>query len=258
MKDFSQRDIRRMNKKVKKWRDDKEEWRLQRDRRVPLARKISRNINQLMIVVSIRNPEFNAGLVDRFILLAGIEDLEPIVCITKTDLVESSEEIEKWKDLYESLGVPTLAVSSQTGDGIKKVRKKLQGKRTALSGHSGVGKSTLLNAVSPELSIDTGSVNLMTGKGKHVTKTVKLYRLDEETDVFDLPGIKLIDFPDLTQQDVANRYPDFNPYSRDCKFNNCTHIHEPSCAVKDAVGNGLLLKERYDSYIRIVSELGGS
>jgi ribosome biogenesis GTPase len=247
--------MRRLEKKIDKWRLEKDERKLLNDRRTPLARKIARNVDQLLILSSIRQPLFNPGVVDRFILLANLEEMEPVLCISKADLAPNNAELKKWKNIYESVGVPSYIVSSANGRGVEKIRNRIMGKRTALAGHSGVGKSTLLNAISPELNIETGPVSLLTGKGKHITKSVKLYRLDEETDVFDLPGIKLIDFPDLSQNDVADLYPDFYPYGVDCKFNDCKHLSEPSCAVKKAVKEGKLLSARYESYLRIIEEL---
>ncbi|MBN2134226.1 MAG: ribosome small subunit-dependent GTPase A [Acidobacteria bacterium] len=248
------KEMKRLEKRIDKWRLEKEEYKLMKDRRTPLVRKLSRNINQILILSSITDPEFNPGLVDRFLLLASIENMEPVLCISKADLGEE-EEIKKWKELYETVGVPVIVISSRTGIGVEKIRKKLSGKRTALAGHSGVGKSTLLNAISPDLQIDTGPVNLFTGKGKHVTKSVKLFRLDEDTDVFDLPGIKLIDFPDLSQSEVAALFPDFNAHAPYCKFKDCTHTKEPECAVVEAVEEGEILKARYESYIKIIAEL---
>jgi ribosome biogenesis GTPase len=254
-KKYSMKEMNRLTKKVDKWKMEKDQRKLMNDRRTPLVRKLTRNLNQILIVCSIKDPEFNPGLIDRFILLSHLEDVEPVLCITKIDLLDTMVEVEKWKEIYQSIGIVVIAVSSVTGEGLKNAEKVLKGKSTALAGHSGVGKSSLLMALNPHLDIETAPVNLLTGKGKHVTKTVKMFRLDNDTAIFDLPGIKLIDFPDLSQQDVAGIFPDFAGYSQHCKFNDCTHVTEPECAVKKAVEKKEIMPERYESYLRIIAEM---
>jgi ribosome biogenesis GTPase len=255
-------DNKKLNKMMKAYSKHIEKKRLKKDReallndeRTPYARKISRNIDQLLIVASIAQPDFSYGVVDRFIILASYEEIVPILCITKIDLTASEASVKCWTELYENLGIPVHTISTIKNIGIDTLNDKLKGKRTALAGHSGVGKSTILNTICPSLKIETGQVNLMTGKGRHITRSVRLYRLDEDTEVFDLPGIKLIDFPDLNPVEVAGHFPDFRPYDSRCRFSDCSHLSEPGCAVKDAIDTGELKQERYNSYLNIIEEL---
>jgi ribosome biogenesis GTPase len=228
------------------------------DYRTPLIRRISPNLDQIMIVTSIKEPEFNPGLVDRFLVLASIENLKAFICISKIDLVTKSEgnnDIEKWSDIYRKIGVPVILTSSVKGEGIEEIKEMLEGKLTALAGHSGVGKSTLLNSINSLLRIETDSVNLITGKGRHITKSVKIYTINDNTKVIDLPGIKLIDFPDLKPVDVARKFADFSEFEDECKFADCAHLKEPDCGVRDAVDRGDISLIRYESYLRISEEL---
>jgi ribosome biogenesis GTPase len=206
-------------------------------------------------VASILQPEFSYGVVDRFLVLASYEKIIPILCINKIDLLSDHTSVEFWVELYKSLGINVHPISAINKIGINKLTDKLIGKRTALAGHSGVGKSTILNTICPSLKIETGKVNLITGKGRHITRSVRLYRLDDNTEVFDLPGIRLIDFPDLNPAEVAAHFPDFRPYNGLCHFNDCSHLSEPGCVIKDAAESGELRPERYDSYLRIIAEL---
>lgn len=212
-------------------------------------------MDQLLIVVSILEPDFSYGIVDRFLVLAAYEEITPIICISKIDLTEDEENIKCWVELYQSLGIKVYTISAIRNIGIDSLYQELKGKRTALAGHSGVGKSTILNAICPSLKIETGRVNLITGKGRHVTRSVRLYRLEDDTEMFDLPGIRLIDFPDLDPAEVAAHFPDFRPYDGNCRFNDCSHLSEPGCSIKEAVETGELKKERYNSYLNIIEEL---
>jgi len=243
------------NKQIEKMRLKKDREALFDDQRTPFARKISRNMDQILIVASILQPEFSYGVVDRFLVLASYEKIIPILCITKIDLLSDETAVKCWVELYTSLGINVHSISALAKIGMDKLTGELTGKRTALAGHSGVGKSTILNTICPSLKIETGQVNLITGKGRHITRSVRLYRLDDDTDVFDLPGIRLIDFPDLNPTEVAAHFPDFRPYDGLCRFNDCSHLSEPGCVIKDAAESGELKRDRYNSYLRIIEEL---
>jgi ribosome biogenesis GTPase len=243
------------NKQIEKTRLKKDREALFDDQRTPFARKISRNMDQILIVASILQPEFSFGVVDRFLVLASYEKIVPILCITKIDLLPDGTAVKCWVELYKSLGINVHTISAFENIGMDRLTVELTGKRTALAGHSGVGKSTILNTICPSLKIETGQVNLLTGKGRHITKSVRLYRLDDDTEVFDLPGIRLIDFPDLNPAEVAAHFPDFRQYDGLCRFNDCSHLSEPGCVIKDAAESGKLKRDRYDSYLRIIEEL---
>lgn len=249
------RAIRAHEKYLEKKRLKKDREALLDDERTPIARKISRNIDQILIVSSVAQPDFSFGVVDRFLILASYEDINPILCISKIDLVPDESSYKNWMYLYETMGVPVYTVSAIKRIGIDSLTSALRGKRTALAGHSGVGKSTILNAICPSLKLETGQVNLTTGKGKHITRSVRLHRLDDETTAFDLPGIRLIDFPDLTTHELAWHFPDFRKYNNLCKFRDCSHLIEPECAVIEAMESGELDRERYNSYLSIIEEL---
>ncbi len=224
------------------------------ERHLPYLRRLARNLDQLLIVSSFVSPPLKTGLIDRFLVLTEIEDIEGLVCLNKTDLVPK-EEARGIAAIYQSIGYQTLLTSAKNGTGVKELFELLKGKRTALAGHSGVGKSSLLNAIDPQLEISVQEVSESTGKGKHTTTQVKVYNLQENTEVIDLPGIKLVDFIDIHPHDARFYFREFEDYAEECKFRDCQHITEHDCAVKQAVEEGLIYKQRYESYLTFVESL---
>ena len=213
---------------------------------------IASNIDQLLIVASVRQPPLTAGIIDRYIIAGEAGGLTPIVCINKTDLAAGPEEYAETVAVFVKMGYVVLATSARTGAGIEDLRAALKGKSTVLAGHSGTGKSALINALQPGLKLATGSVEM---KGRHTTTSVSLLKLDCGGYVVDTPGIREFTLWDIEKRDVAQFFPQIWDLSAKCHMSDCTHTHEPDCAVKDAVQRGELTMERYLSFQRIVDTI---
>jgi ribosome biogenesis GTPase len=213
------------------------------------------NISTVLIVASARDPEFAPGLVDRFLVAVESRGLEAGIAINKIDLDPESA----WRDhaaLYRSLGYPVLAVSATRGEGLEEVRAFLRDKTTSLLGHSGVGKSSLANALDPSLALRVGDVRERSGKGQHTTTTVSLLPLPWGGYLVDTPGIREFGLWNMQEHDLAIWFRDLAPYVDRCRFNDCRHEHEPGCAVIEAVERGAIRRERYESYLRILASMG--
>ncbi|HVF10647.1 MAG TPA: ribosome small subunit-dependent GTPase A [Abditibacteriaceae bacterium] len=214
------------------------------------------NLDQVIIVMAVREPNLNTHRLDRFLVLAESSSLNPVICFNKCDLItkrEIKKEIEPLASLYSAMGYVPLLTSAETGTGIKDLRTHLQNHISAVLGSSGVGKSSLLNAVQLGLHLWVGDVMEM-GKGRHITTEVSLHPLDGGGYIADVPGIKTVSL--LEQQDVNLPlcFPEFALYLNGCRFNNCSHEHEPGCAVRAAVEEGAIAPSRYDSYLKILQD----
>lgn len=226
------------------------------DRHLPYIRKIAPNLDQILIVTSFVTPPVKPGLIDRLLVLAEVESLKSIICFNKTDLLENPEEAHEIASIYKNIGYDTFASSVKNHEGIEEIHELLKGKRTALAGHSGVGKSSLLNAMVPKLKLRVNDVSHSTNKGKHTTTKICIYSLDKKTDVIDLPGLKLVDFIDIHRDEARFYFREFLPYADQCKFRDCLHLSEIDCAIKNAVSEKLIDARRYDSYCQFVESLG--
>lgn len=225
------------------------------ERHMPYIRKLARNLDQILIVGSMVSPELKPGLIDRFLVLGEIEAIPSVICLNKIDLLEELSPAEEIARIYRKIDYPVLLTSAKSGVGLEGLREVLQNKRTALVGHSGVGKSSLLNAVEPHLRITVNEVSKSTNKGTHTTTKVRLYTLNATTEVVDLPGIKLIDFIDIHRDEARFFFREFEDPSQYCKFRDCLHLSEKDCAVKQAVEEGGIHPARYKSYLNFVETL---
>ena len=225
------------------------------DRHLPYIRKIAPNLDQILIVTSFVTPPVKPGLVDRLLVLAEVESIKPIICFNKTDLLEDPEEAKEIVSVYRNIGYATFASSVKSNESIEEIHELLKGKRTALAGHSGVGKSSLLNAMAPQLKLRVNEVSRSTNKGQHTTTKIKIFTLDKKTQVIDLPGVKLVDFVDIHRDEARFYFREFLQYADQCKFRNCLHLSEIDCAVKNAVNEKLINARRYDSYCQFVESL---
>ncbi len=226
-------------------------------RRVGQEQIIAVNVDAAWIVQSIRMPKINAGLIDRFLVMAESFEISPGIVFNKLDLMQrkDTDAIAFLRDLYSELGYLVLLTSTLTREGIDAFAEALAGKTNVIAGPSGVGKSALLNAIEPNLELRTSSVSEKTRKGKHTTTTTNLYPLSAGGYVADTPGIREFGVIDLAPEELSYYFVEFRPYLPECFYPNCTHDHEPGCAVKPAVERDEIKEERYDSYLNILESI---
>lgn len=215
-----------------------------------MTQVIVANIDRLVVVSSITNPDFKPGLINRFLVLAFKEKIHPVIVINKIDLANPSlyaREIAAWRDISCDV-IPTSAV---TGEGLEALSAILEQGTSVIAGHSGVGKSSLLNWLNPELKIKTSGISLYSGRGVHTTSRVTLFRLFPDGWVADTPGLKDLGLSGVTREKLHQYYPEFSRYEDKCQFSNCIHIDEPVCGIKMAVESGKIEVFRYDDYCKI-------
>ncbi len=210
------------------------------------------NVDQMIIVTSVAEPRLKPNLVDRFLVSAEKAQIRPVICINKIDLVNAAD-LMPLAGVYSQLGYEVLFVSAATGFGVERLRARLAGRESVVTGQSGVGKSSLLNAIEPGLKLRVESVSEETQKGRHTTTTAELLPLANGGFVVDTPGIRQFQLWDVIPEEVAGYFRDLRPYVSQCRFPDCNHTHEESCAVKDAVADGWIDARRYESYVQIHS-----
>lgn len=208
------------------------------------------NVDRLVIVASAAEPNLKPNLIDRFLVEAERMRIEPIICINKVDLIDPAD-LQPLAGVYGQMGYRVILASVTSGIGIDTLRRLLKGKESVVAGQSGVGKSSLLNAVEPQLGLRVGEVSRENEKGKHTTTVARLIPLAMGGFVVDTPGIRQFQLWDIVPEEVAGYYRDLRPYVSLCRFPDCTHTHEASCAVKDAVADGKLDARRYESYCHL-------
>jgi ribosome biogenesis GTPase len=223
-------------------------------RRSLLRRPMVANINQVVLTFAAVNPDINPALVDRFLVIAEFSELEIIICINKIDLADTAV-VDNIAERYEQIGYKVLRVAAKTGTGIEQLRAQLHDKITVFAGPSGAGKSTILNAVQPGLALTTGEVSQKIGRGKHTTRFAELLPFEGGGFVVDTPGFSFTEFSDMEEAHLMDYFPEISPIAPKCKFNTCIHYKEPQCAVKQAVADGLIHRERYQSYLEILNEI---
>jgi ribosome biogenesis GTPase len=208
------------------------------------------NVDQIAIIASAAEPRIKPGLIDRMLLAAEKGRVRPIVCINKIDLVEIAD-LQPLVGVYSQMGYEVMLVSAETGFGIDRLRRTLRDRASVLAGQSGVGKSSLINAVDPSMKLRVQAVSEENDKGKHTTTTAQLLPLAGGGYVVDTPGIRQYQLWDVSAEEVEGFFRDLRPFINLCKFPNCTHTHESDCAVKDAVADGRLDDRRYESYCKM-------
>jgi ribosome biogenesis GTPase len=211
------------------------------------------NADTLLMVASMRTPPFRGGLVDRLLVAASCGGLEPVLILSKADLA-TSDEISPIENLYSSLGYTILVTSIPESRGLESLRDLLQNRTTVLSGHSGVGKSSLIKALFPDWEIRIGRISNKSGKGRHTTRMAEMFRIPIGGFIVDTPGIRELE-PLVTPNELDSHYVEFVPYLGQCKFKGCTHIHEPQCLIKDAVASKKITEQRYKSYCTLFESL---
>ena len=223
-------------------------------RRSALIRPAVANVDQAMIIFAIVKPNPNFNLLDRFLIHMERQNLPTIICFNKQDIA-SAEEKEALRKSYETCGYQVLFISVLENEGIEKVRELLAGKTTTVAGPSGVGKSSLINRLSPVANMETGEISVKIERGRHTTRHSEIIALGEETYIVDTPGFTSLDISEITKEELGQYYPEFVQYEPYCKFSGCAHINEPSCGVKDAVAEGKISKVRYENYQVLYREL---
>lgn len=222
-----------------------------------LVRPPIANIDQAFLLFSVKEPAFSFHLLDRFLVLIESKQVHPIIVLTKMDLLTESEleTIQAAAALYRSIGYEVIETSTETGSGIEQIRGAFKEKTSVFAGQTGVGKSSLLNAVAPELELATGKISKSLGRGKHTTRHVTLITLADGL-VADTPGFSSLEFPEeLEVEEMRWCFPEFVERHDDCKFRGCAHLNEPGCAVKAAVEAGEIASTRYENYVTFMAEL---
>lgn len=208
------------------------------------------NVDALVVFAANVNPVTEPFLIDRVAAIAGDQEVPVYLCVNKCDLDPALDLIR----IYENAGFPVIRTSAETGEGVEELRQLIDGKLTAFTGNSGVGKSSILNRLAPELNLATGEVSEKLGRGRHTTRHVELFCLGENTYVADTPGFSSFDTDQMEvilKENLQYAFPDFGKYIGNCRFDDCSHRKEPGCGVRQAYEDGRIEKTRYDSYLRL-------
>ncbi len=218
---------------------------------------IAANLDQSMLVATLKEPRTSQGFIDRFLVASEAYHVPAVIVFNKTDLYKKKEEekLAEWKAMYEAVGYTVLSVSVKENKGIEAVAAQLKNKTTLISGHSGVGKSSLLNAILPQLQIRTQDVSGWSGKGLHTTTFAEMYDLPVGGSIIDTPGMREFGMVDISKQELSHYFPEMCKRLGKCQFNNCLHINEPGCAIKEAVVSGAIAEDRYVSYYGILESI---
>ena len=216
------------------------------------------NVDQAIVVTSIIEPTVKVGFIDRVLLMTEPHDIPTIIVFNKTDICgeQELELLAYLENVYQKIGYTTLRTSTITGEGLEELKSILTDKITFICGHSGVGKSTLVNSIQPQLDLRTNEISAYSGKGQHTTTFAELYDLSFGGGIIDTPGIKELAFINMNKMDVAHNFRELFSLSNQCKYGDCLHIEEPNCAVKAAVTSGEVSETRYNSYLAIIGEVG--
>ena len=227
-----------------------------KERKNELVRPPIANVDQAILVFSAVEPDFSTALLDRFLVLIEFNRIRPIICITKMDLTNEDEkkEIEQYAQEYQNAGYNVLLTSSETEEGIKELLPFLKEGISVFAGQSGVGKSSLLNVLRPDLSIKTNEISTHLGRGKHTTRHVELIPIETGL-VADTPGFSSLEFTEIEPEELNFCFPDIQKLSEECKFRGCFHVSEPKCAVKKSKESGELPAYRYEHYLEFLQEI---
>ena len=223
-------------------------------RKNALIRPAVANVDQAMLLFALRSPDPDGTLLDRFLLLMETQQVPVLICFNKTDLAGDAE-AARWREIYESCGYDVHLISAGLEQGTEELKACLQGKTTVVAGPSGAGKSTLTNLMQTAVHMETGELSEKLGRGKNTTRHAELVPLDGDTFFCDTPGFTSLDLPGIEAADRDQYFPEFAPYREQCRFPDCAHMQEPDCAVRDAVDEDKISRERYEHYRRFYEEL---
>jgi ribosome biogenesis GTPase len=218
---------------------------------------VAANIDQSLLIATIKEPRTSQGFIDRFLVACEMYHVPAILIFNKYDLYKKKEQaiFEEWKDIYERVGYKVVVMSVKENIGVDEVKSLLANKTSLISGHSGVGKSSFINAILPGSNISTKGISGWSGKGQHTTTFAEMYDLPFEGKIIDTPGMREFGLIDIERQELSGYFPEMRTRLHNCQFNNCLHINEPGCAVKEAVANGEIHEDRYVSYYNILESI---
>jgi len=218
---------------------------------------IAANLDQTLLFATLKDPKTSQGFIDRFLVTSEAYHIPAIIVFNKSDLYKKkeAEKFESVKDIYSSIGYKVISMSLETGEGVEEVKSLLKDKTTLLSGHSGVGKSSFINIIFPEMNLKTQDVSGWSGKGLHTTTFAEMFDLPFGGRIIDTPGIRELGLVDIPKQELSHYFPEMKALINDCQFNNCMHMNEPGCAVKAAVEEGSIHIDRYISYCTILDKI---
>jgi ribosome biogenesis GTPase len=218
---------------------------------------IASNLDQSLLVATLKDPKTSQGFIDRFLVASEAYHVPAIIVFNKSDLYKKKEheKLEDLKEIYEANGYKVLSMSIEQNEGVEEVKALLRNKITLLSGHSGVGKSSFINIVLPEFSLKTQDVSDWSGKGLHTTTFAEMYDLPFGGKIIDTPGLREFALMDIEKNELSHYFPEMKALLNDCRFNNCMHVEEPCCAVKEAVEEGKIAADRYISYLNILGSI---
>jgi ribosome biogenesis GTPase len=218
---------------------------------------IAANLDQSMLVATLKEPRTSQGFIDRFVIASEMYHVRPLIVFNKADLYKKKEmgRYSEMKEMYEQVGYRVLLISVADNTGLEDVKNALKDHITLISGHSGVGKSSLLNAILPDLQLKTQDVSGWSGKGMHTTTFAEMYDLPSGGMIIDTPGMREFGLVDLARQELSHYFPEMRDRLNNCQFNNCLHINEPGCAIKEAVVAGEINENRYASYVNILESI---
>ncbi len=223
-------------------------------RRSRLIRPAVANIDQALVIFAIRKPEPNFNLLDRFLIMMEQQGLPSVICFNKSDIASAQDRADL-QSAYETCGYQVFFISVKEEEGLREVRRVLQGKTTTVAGPSDVGKSSLINCLYPQAEMETGAVSEKIDRGRHTTRHSELFALDGESYIMDTPGFSSLQLFDMEKEELKDFYPEFREYEDGCRFRGCVHVSEPGCSVKAALAEGRISKVRYHNYTVLYEEL---
>jgi ribosome biogenesis GTPase len=224
------------------------------ERKSELIRPAIANADQAVIVFAAAWPAPNLNLLDRFLVLMEQQGMETIICFNKKDQIEKEAQ-EALVRIYRNSGCKVLLISAKQEEGIEELEILLKGKTTVLAGPSGVGKSTILNLLHPQANMETGDISKKIGRGRHTTRHSELFYMGGGTYLFDTPGFSSLSLGEMEKEELREYYPEFFPYTKECKYLSCLHDREPECAIKEAISHGKIARERYENYLLLLGEI---
>ena len=218
---------------------------------------VASNLDQSLLVATLKEPITSQGFIDRFLVASEMFHVKALIAFNKSDLFKKKEQekFEQMKEMYESVGYKVFLTSSKENTGIEELKKELKDKTTLISGHSGVGKSSLLNVIFPDMNLKTQEISGWSGKGQHTTTFAEMFDLPDGGRLIDMPCMREFGLVDVSKNEISHYFTEMRVRLNDCQFNNCLHVNEPGCAIKEAVANGEISEDRYVSYVNIMESI---